>query len=133
MSLYYGYKDDHLPLSLGSIDGNIDMSTYKISQSSAPTNNHHLANKKYVDDKSGLSGNADGDFDMQSHKITNLRNPVNNNNAVSKIYMTNYLNSYINSILIEHVVTEYYRKPECIYRFTYGYQKLKCQVEEMLK
>ena len=62
MSLFYGFKKDTvetiggLPTTGGEMKGDIDMGSNHILTSADPTENSHLARKKYVDDRVGSGG-----------------------------------------------------------------------------
>ena len=151
MSLFYRYSEDNGGADneklKGTANGNIDMSTFLITQSSTPTNGYHSTNKKYVDDEK-LKGTANGNINMGTiYKITQSTAAVNNNDRTNKKYLvgnymtlsggringdvsmrfnriTNlgaavddtdpvskiYMNSFINTNLIETVVQEYFEK-----------------------
>ena len=98
MSLFYGYEkvSDNITTG-GTMTGNINMGSNHIITSVDPTENAHLARKKYVDDlvsghtssnylpKSG--GIMTGDITMGNNKITTNVNPVSDKNLSRKKYV----------------------------------------------
>ena len=87
MSLYYGYKKEEigiggLPTTGGEMTGDINMNDNHILTSADPTEDSHLARKKYVDNHvSNTGGNyllktggvMTGNINMENNKIlTNL-------------------------------------------------------------
>ena len=99
MSLYYGYKKETdtiegLPLKGGTMTGDIDMQTNYITTSADPTQNSHLARKKYVDDRGGnflekTGGNMSGNINMGNHKILTNTDPTDDKELSRKNYVDN--------------------------------------------
>ena len=100
MNLYYGYKketrtgNDSLPLKGGTMTGDIDMQANHITTSADPTQNSHLARKKYVDDKSGnflekTGENMSGNINMGYHKILTNTDPRDDKELSRKNYVDN--------------------------------------------
>ena len=100
MSLFYGYKKSTdttggLPLSGGTMTGDIDMGTNYITTSSDPTQNSHLARKKYVDDLafggrnflSTSGGTMQGDINMGDYKIFSTVDPTDDRHLTRKKYV----------------------------------------------
>ena len=107
MSLFYGYQSGHeslksdvtgkLSTAGGEMKGDINMESNHIITSVDPSQNSHLARKKYVDDlvsghtssnylpKSG--GIMTGDITMGNNKITTNVNPVSDKELCRKKYV----------------------------------------------
>ena len=69
--------------------------------------------KKYL---SIEGGKMNGNIDMRFQRIIKLGAPLNTTDGISKIY----LSYYINTILIETLIREYYQKAAVTYRFLRG-------------
>ena len=63
--------------------------------------------KKYL---STEGGKKNGNIDMRFQRIIRLATPLNTTDGISKIY----LSYYINTILIETLIREYYQKAAVI-------------------
>ena len=105
MSLFYGYEKKNietiggLPTTGGTMTGDIDMGSNHISTSADPTENSHLARKKYVDDqvRSGAGGNGNflpvtggvmtGNITMGSNKILSSADPTSDEHLARKKYV----------------------------------------------
>ena len=113
----YVPKSDHMK---GTATGDIDMRNYLITMN-APTNDKHVANKKYVDEKTQmisndyvlksdhLSGTATGNIDMQSYSIS-ADPPTNDKHLTNKKYIddnimsvTNTINKSVTDTLVNYV------------------------------
>ena len=89
------YVDDRdntrLPLSGGTMTGDITIGSNKIITTSDPTDNNHLTRKKYVDDEDNkVSKNGDsmtGDLDMQTNFIHSAAIPNDDSDLVNKKYV----------------------------------------------
>ena len=57
---------------------------------------------------------------MSLNRITNMAAPIDNTDGISKIYMSTYINSFIDKILIETLIQEYNRSAAVIYKFDHG-------------
>lgn len=122
MSLFYGYSEvlptgdghdnyvkkmDHMK---GTAKGNVDMSTFTLTQSTAPTSASHLTNKKYVDDNfvgsvtitnkilqigdtayvkktEHIQGTATGDVNMDTYIVFQSTQPTNIDHLTNKKYV----------------------------------------------
>ena len=101
MSFFYGYKKqiDDLPTTGGEMTGDINMGNNKIIISSDPTDEKHLARKKYVDDGVGSGGGGNylaktggimtGNLNMGSNKVISSATPTNVNDLIKKTYVDN--------------------------------------------
>ena len=105
MSLFYGYEkvSDNittggLPTTGGTMTGNINIGSNHIITSVDPTENAHLARKKYVDDKVSTSGGSGtflsktggtmmGNIIMGANKISTTVNPISDKDLVRKKYV----------------------------------------------
>ena len=94
MSFFYGYKKDDietiggLPTTGGEMTGDINMGNNKIITSADPTENSHLARKKYVDEKvSNVS--ASGNFLTKTGGVMTGNIIMGNNNILSNLDPTN--------------------------------------------
>ena len=65
-------------------------------------------------------GKLTGNINMSLYRVTNIAAPIDNTNGISKIYMSTYINSFIDKILIETLVQEYNRSAAVIYKFDRG-------------
>ena len=57
---------------------------------------------------------------MSLNHVTNMAAPIDNTDGISKIYMSTYINSFIDKILIETLIQEYNRSAAVIYKFDHG-------------
>ena len=101
MSLYYGYKKQEigiggLPTTGGEMTGDINMQDNHILTSVDPTQDSHLARKKYVDNHvSNTGGNyllkiggvMTGNISMGNNKITTNKNPTGVKDLTRKKYV----------------------------------------------
>ena len=92
------YVDDEdnkrLPKSGGTMTGNINVGNHKIVSNTDPTDDTHLARKKYVDDKVATGnfllksgGTMTGNLNMGSNKVILSATPSNNNDLTTKSYV----------------------------------------------
>ena len=71
------------------INENIDLKfQHKVINSAAPTNDHDLVTKNYVDNDNTIVRN-NKEINMNGNKITNIGNPDNSNDVVNKAYIDN--------------------------------------------
>ena len=96
MSLYYGYKKQNLATTGGKMSGDINMQDNYILTSVDPTEDPHLARKKYVDNHvSNTGGNyllktggvMTGNIIMNDNKISTTVNPVSDKDLARKKYV----------------------------------------------
>ena len=106
MSLFYGYENKHesdvtgkLSTTGGDMTGDINMGSHHIITSVDPTENAHLARKKYVDDKvassrggtsaflSKTGGTMTGNISMGNNRITTTVNPTGVKDLARKKYV----------------------------------------------
>ena len=101
MSLYYGYKKEEigiggLPTTGGEMSGDINMQDNHILTSADPTENSHLARKKYVDDRVGSGGGnylaktggvMTGNIIMRNNNILTNLDPTNEKHLARKKYV----------------------------------------------
>ena len=95
------YVDDRdntrLPLSGGTMTGDITIGNNKIISSTNPTLQTHLARKKYVDTKlSKTGGTMTGDLDMGNHHILHAANytPSSDHHVVTKKYVNDRVTNF---------------------------------------
>ena len=86
-----------LPLSGGTMAGNINMNNKKITNVAHPSDDADVANKTYVDNSvdtrlSTSGGALTGALNMGGNKITNVSNPTNDSDAVNKKYVYDNFN-----------------------------------------
>ena len=101
MSLYYGYKKQEIGIgglltTGGEMSGDINMQDNHILTSADPTQDSHLARKKYVDNHvSNTGGNylaktggvMTGNINMGNNKITTNKNPTDVKDLTRKKYV----------------------------------------------
>ena len=101
MSLYYGYKKQgigigDLPITGGEMSGDINMQDNHILTSADPTEDSHLARKKYVDDRVGSGGGnylaktggvMSRNIIMNDNKISTTANPESDKDLCGKKYV----------------------------------------------
>lgn len=88
---------NYLPLSGGTMTGQINMNSQKLTGLSTPSNASDAATKAYVDSQFAGSGTGDflsngsvpmtGNLQMGNHLITNLATPSNSTDAANKSYV----------------------------------------------
>ena len=61
-----------------------------------------------------------GNIDMSLNRVTNMAAPIDSKGGISKIYMSIYIKSFINKILIETLIQEYNQSAPAIYKFNHG-------------
>ena len=116
MSLLYGYENKHesdlegkLSTSGGKMKGNINMGSNHITTSVDPSQNSHLARKKYVDDTvahvTGLTslnylpksgGVMTGNINMGNNKIKTNLNPTHDKDLCRKKYVDDSIVNNLN-------------------------------------
>ena len=57
---------------------------------------------------------------MSLNRVTNMAAPIDNTDSISKIYMSTYINTFIDKILIETLIWEYSRSGAGIYKVDRG-------------
>ena len=83
----------YLPLSGGTMTGDLNMGTHKVTGLATPTGNTDAATKQYVDNAvSGdylptSGGTMSGNIDMNGNTIQNVKVPVNAQDAANKQYV----------------------------------------------
>jgi hypothetical protein len=82
----------YLPLSGGTMTGNINMGTHEVSNLPAPTNASDAATKGYVDTADSAllpkaGGTMTGNINMGTHEVSNLPAPTNASDAATKGYV----------------------------------------------
>ena len=65
-------------------------------------------------------GKLTGNMNMNLNPVTNMAAPIDNIDGISKIYMSTYINSFIDKVLIETLIQEYNRSAAVIYKFDRG-------------
>ena len=65
-------------------------------------------------------GKHTGNMNTSLNCVTNMAGPIDNTDGISKIYMSTYINSFIDKILIETLIQEYNRSAAVIYKFYCG-------------
>lgn len=98
--------NNKLSLSGGTMTGDINLGTHKITNLGTPTSNTDAATKSYVDTavanvSGGVSGaylpltggTMSGEISMGNNKITNISTPTQNTDAVNKQYVDTQITS----------------------------------------
>lgn len=98
--------NNKLSLSGGTLTGDINLGTHKITNLGTPTSNNDAATKSYVDTavanvSGGVSGaylpltggTMSGEISMGNNKITNISTPTQNTDAVNKQYVDTQITS----------------------------------------
>ena len=80
---------DALPIVGGIMKGNIDMANHFLQNIPAPTEDHHAANKSYVDKRLRKDGKEamEGNLNLGSHQIENMAAPSEDHHAANKSYV----------------------------------------------
>lgn len=91
-------SERYLPLTGGTMSGNISMSNEKIISLGDPVNGTDAANKNYVDTSLGnylplAGGTMSGAISMGRSKITDMSEPTDDRDAATKYYVDNHSGS----------------------------------------
>jgi hypothetical protein len=91
-----------LPLSGGTMAGNINMNNKKIIGIAHPEEDLEVTNKIYVDNSvetrlSTAGGRLGGALDMTRNKVTNVANPTSDSDAANKVYVDSGIATKLNT------------------------------------
>ena len=66
-------------------------------------------------------GKMKGNIDMSLNSIKKISAPVDDTDTISRIYLSSFLNSFVNNNLIQTLIWEYYsEKAVCLYKIDYA-------------